>query len=148
MRTIYASQIKTPDGTILRSQHRHDYKTYTDANGETYMIDGGYDYFRSSVNRVPAENITVYTDDPHEIKREIPVWGTYGKNGDDSYHVISVAEMTDAHMSALLDLGYVRPAIVDTILTEQAHRAALFNRIINNDKFTAEYAYKDFVEKN
>ncbi len=148
MRTIYASQIRTPDGTILRSQHRHDYKTYTDANGETYMIDGGYDYFRSSVNRVPAENITVYTDDPHEIKREIPVWGTYGKNGDGSYHVISVAEMTDAHMSALLDLGYVRPAIVDTILTEQANRAALFTGIENNDKFTAEHAYKDFVEKN
>jgi hypothetical protein len=127
MRTIYASQIKTPDGTILRSQHRHDYKTYTDANGETYMIDGGYDYFRSSVNRVPATNITVYTDDPHEIKREIPVWGTYGKNGDDSYHVISVAEMTDAHMSALLDLGYVRPAIVDTILEEIKYREHLYS---------------------
>ena len=145
MTTIYASQIRTPDGTILRSQHRHDYKTYTDANGETYMIDGGYDYFRSSVNRVPAENITVYTDDPHEIKREIPVWGTYGKNGDDSYHVISVAEMTDAHMSVLLDLGYVRPAIVDTILTEQANRAALFNRIINNDKFTLDQAHSAFA---
>jgi hypothetical protein len=91
------------------------------------MIDGGYDYFRSSVNRVPAENITVYTDDPHEIKREIPVWGTYGKNGDDSYHVISVAEMTDAHMNALLDLGYVRPAIVDTILEEIKYREHLYS---------------------
>lgn len=127
MRTIYASQIRTPNGTILRSQHRHDYKTYTDANGETYMIDGGYDYFRSSVNRVPAENITVYTDDPHEIKREIPVWGTYGKNGDEPYRVISVAEMTDAHMSALLDLGYVRSAIVDTILEEIKYREHLYS---------------------
>ncbi len=148
MRTIYASQIKTPDGTILRSVHRHDYQSYIDKNGDYYFIDGGCEYIRTSGNAVPATNISVYTDDPHEIKREIPVWGTYGKNGDGSYHVISVAEMTDAHMSALLDLGYVRPAIVDTILTEQANRAALFTGIENNDKFTAEHAYKDFVEKN
>ncbi len=127
MRTIYASQIKTPDGTILRSVHRHDYQSYIDKNGDYYFIDGGCEYIRTSGNAVPAENITVYTDDPHEIKREIPVWGTYGKNGDDSYHVISVAEMTDAHMSALLDLGYVRPAIVDTILEEIKYREHLYS---------------------
>ncbi len=79
------------------------------------------------------------------IKREIPVWGTFGQNFDEPYRVISVAEMTDAHMSALLDLGYVRPAIVDTILTEQANRAALFTGIINSDKFTLDQAHSAFA---
>lgn len=127
MRTIYASQIKTPDGTILRSQHRHDYQSYIDKNGDYYFIDGGCEYIRTSGNAVPATNISVYTDDPHEIKREIPVWGTYGPKGDEPYRVISVAEMTDAHMSALLDLGYVRPAIVDTILEEIKYREHLYS---------------------
>ena len=25
--------LQTPDGTIIESRHRHDYKTYEDANG-------------------------------------------------------------------------------------------------------------------
>jgi hypothetical protein len=127
MRTIYASQIRTPDGTILRSQHRHDYRSYIDKNGDYYFIDGGCEYIRTSGNTVPATNISVYTDDPHAIKREVPVWGTYGPKGDEPYRVISVAEMTDAHMSALLDLGYVRPAIVDTILEEIKYREHLYS---------------------
>jgi hypothetical protein len=38
---IVANRIRTPDGTILESKHRHDYVTYTDANGKQYMVDGG-----------------------------------------------------------------------------------------------------------
>lgn len=125
MRQIYISRIRTPDGTILQSSHRHDYKEYVDANGDTYMLDGGSDYMRTSGNAVPAENISVYTDDPHEIKREMPVWGTYGKNFDEEYRVISVAEMSDEHMCAILDLGYAKPEIVDTILTEIKYREHL-----------------------
>ena len=43
---IVANRIRTPDGTILESMHRHDYVTYTDANGKEYMVDGGLDYLR------------------------------------------------------------------------------------------------------
>lgn len=39
---IVYSAIKTPDGTILESKHVHDYQSYLDANGETYLLDGGY----------------------------------------------------------------------------------------------------------
>lgn len=146
MSAIYASRIQTPDGTILQSFHRHDYKTYIDANQEIYMIDGGTDYFRSFVNQEPAKNISVYTDDPHELKRTIPVWGTYGKNGDEPYRVISVAEMTDQHMTALLDLGYVKPEICACILEEIEYRKSeLFAAIQNSTEFTIENAYKAFV---
>ena len=31
---ILNSRLRTPDGTILESIHRHDYVTHTDANGK------------------------------------------------------------------------------------------------------------------
>ena len=31
---ILNSRMRTPDGTILESKHRHDYVTHTDANGK------------------------------------------------------------------------------------------------------------------
>lgn len=147
MRNVYASRIQTPDGTILQSHHRHDYVEYTDTeSGELYMIDGGTDYFRSYINNEPAKNISVYTDDPHELKRTIPVWGTYGKNGDEPYRVISVAEMTVDHMQALLDLGRVKPSICDCILDEIKYREnLLIAGIQNSSEFTIENAHKAFV---
>lgn len=122
-RQMYASRIRTPDGTILQSFHRHDYKEYQDANGETYMIDGGIDYIRSSINKVPAEYLTVYVDDPFEVKREVPVWGTYGKSGKESLRWVSVAEMEDKHIEALLDPAmYVAKRIKDVLINEVEYR--------------------------
>ena len=123
-RKVYASRIRTPDGTILQSFHRHDYKEYKDTvSGETYIIDGGIDYFRGSINKVKAEDLTVYVDDPFEVKREVPVWGTYGKNGDKELRWVSVSEMEDAHIEALVNPNmYVARAIKEVLLEEKWKR--------------------------
>lgn len=62
-RRIIYNAIKTPDGTILSSLHRHDYQSYIDENGETYMVDGGADYLRRNINTIPYEELALYSDD-------------------------------------------------------------------------------------
>lgn len=123
-RQMYANRIRTPDGTILQSFHRHDYKEYTDTvSGETYILDGGIDYIRGSVNMVPAESLVVYTDDPFEVKREVPVWGTIGKDGKQPFRYISVAEMETGHIMALLEPNiYVRMSIKEVLKQELKNR--------------------------
>lgn len=46
MSNILKNAIKTPDGTIIESKHRHDFVSYTDKNGKYYAVDGGLDYLR------------------------------------------------------------------------------------------------------
>lgn len=127
MNEMYANRIKTPDGTILQSFHRHDYKEHIDAvSGETYMIDGGVDYVRTSFNSIQSECMTVYTDDPFEVKRDVPVWGTYGKSGKEDFRWVCVAEMEDDHIKALLDPAmYVRKSIKDVLKEEALNRGLL-----------------------
>lgn len=98
-----ASFCITPDGTVLQSYHRHDYKTYTDKNGEEYMIDGGCAYTRCSVNDEPAEYFTVTTDDTHKVKRKWFHWGTYGKNGDQPLKWKPLQDLDTEHIEAILE---------------------------------------------
>lgn len=97
--------IRTPDGTLLESLHRHDYKTHKDANGETYMIDGGTDYRRGSLNKEKAEDLSLTTDSPHEILRDFLTWGTYGINGDQPRWEIKLKDMDTAHIKSVLQLN-------------------------------------------
>lgn len=68
-RHLIYNAVRTPDGTILESRHVHDYATHLDANGDEYMVDGGFDYLRRSVNKVPAEDLSLYSDEKHEVIR-------------------------------------------------------------------------------
>lgn len=99
---LIKNAIRTPDGTVLESRNRHDYREHVDANGKTYMIDGGLDYVRCSVHddQVWAG---CYLEDGHEAVREALTWGTYGKNGDEPYRQVTLSEMSDAHIQACLD---------------------------------------------
>ncbi len=60
---IILNAIMTPDGTVLVSKHVHDYRNHTDANGETYAVDGGSEYLKRSGPNTYAELSIVMEDD-------------------------------------------------------------------------------------
>ena len=92
---LILSRIQTPDGTILTSYHRHDYVTHIDKNGETYMLDGGNDYQRTSVNIEPYKDLSIWSDAPYEIIRENFHRRGRGKNGNESLKWVPLSKMSD-----------------------------------------------------
>ena len=106
-RLVVYNAIKTPDGTVLISRHRHDYATHVDSIGkEAYMTDGGTGgYVRRSVNIIPAEDLTIYADDDFELVRTVAVRGSRGVDGNEPLHWIKICDMTDEHLQAVLDYG-------------------------------------------
>jgi len=103
MTNIIRNAIITPDGTVLESRHRHDFRSHTDTiSGEIYMVDGGLDYLRRSVNKVPAKDSSVTLETDHETARNLVTWGTYGKSGREKLHYILVKDMTEEHIQAIL----------------------------------------------
>ena len=72
-RKLLANRWQTPDGVILWSKHRHDYKDHVDKNGNYYSIDGGNEYCRGTLNAM--KNLCVYSDGTFELEREWVLWG-------------------------------------------------------------------------
>jgi hypothetical protein len=128
MQEILSNRMRTPDGTVLHSVHRHDYVTHTDANGKEYMLDGGWDYVRRSVNG-DEKLLTVWSDDDHEVIREGVTWGTYGKDGDQPLKYVAIADMDTGHLQACLDTqkATMRPAMYKVMQDEVEYRDALKN---------------------
>lgn len=101
---IVANRIRTPDGTILESKHRHDYVTHTDANGKEYMVDGGLDYLRRIVHDdAPYEELSIYSDAPHTEIREVFCWGTRGVDGRQPLTFKLLKDLTTDHIEAILE---------------------------------------------
>lgn len=123
MKLVYHA-IQTPDGTILESRHVHDYKTHLDAiTGEVYMIDGGLEYQRGSVNEVPATDLSVYLEDGHEKVREATKWGTYGKDGKGPFRLVALKDMESDHIGACLRTQpHMNPAYREAFETELKYR--------------------------
>ena len=103
MAKLLVNCIITPDGTKLISHNRHDAVCHVDANGETYMNDGGTDYSRRSLNIIPYIEKLVYDDEPFEIIREFVEWGYFGKQANEKLHWIKLKDMSDKHIQAILD---------------------------------------------
>jgi hypothetical protein len=95
--------IRTPDGTILESLHRHDYVSHTDKNGDYYSTDGGVDYLHRTVNKIPAEDLSLYDDAPHEIIREYLQRGGRGKNGDEPLKYVLLKDVNNEWLQAIID---------------------------------------------
>ena len=103
-RFIVLNQIRTPDGTILRSLNRHHYQTYIDKNGKEYMVDGGNEYLRRNRHDdAPYDELSVYSDDSFDVIRRSLHWGTYGPKGDQPKRYVPLAELSDDHIMAILD---------------------------------------------
>ena len=102
---IVRNAIETPDGTVLDSLHQHDFRTYIDENGETYMVDGGTTYIRRSKNVIQAKSLIVNSDDDFEVVRQWLRWGTYGINGDQPLHYVKLRDMQEGHINAVLQLN-------------------------------------------
>ena len=117
---IVRNAIMTPDGTFLRSFHVHDYVTHIDTiTGEEYMVDGGNQYLRRSVNEVPAEDFTVTMDDKFTLIRYAFVWKSYGK---DMEHLpngiyIALCDMDTDHIEAILNTQvHIRGTYVEELM--------------------------------
>lgn len=96
--------IQTPDGTILESFHRHDFKTHTDAiTGEVYMVDGGIYYRRGFDNQVPAKDLSLTTDSPFHLIREKFRWGTRGKSGNEPTRYVPLCKLESDHIKAIIE---------------------------------------------
>ncbi len=121
--TIICNGVITPDGTYLRSYNRHDYKTHLDKiTGETYMVDGGNDYLRRSVNTTPAHDVSVYLSDPFKTIREAFVWKSYGKNGEYLPYgkYICLCDMEDDHIAAILETQtHIKGTYVEDLMIQE-----------------------------
>jgi hypothetical protein len=122
MKQIVYNAIKTPDGTILESKHRHDYVTYVDKNGSTYMVDGGHSYLRRSVptpkplkwyekilkflniknydTNIQYDDISLTMDDDFEKIRKVHKRGGRGKDGKEELKWIPLYEMSNSWLDA------------------------------------------------
>jgi hypothetical protein len=121
---LLANRIITPDGTLLQSFSRHDYKTHIDANGKEYMVDGGLEYRRGIYYEdAPPKDACVYSDDPHTEIREAFHWGSYGKGGDQPLKRLKLSEMSNNHIEAILvTQHHIGPHIRKVFEDEQQHR--------------------------
>lgn len=117
---IVRNAIITPDGTFLRSFNRHDYVEYRDTStNEVYIVDGGNDYLRRSVNTTPAEDLTVTMNDKFTLIRCAFVWKSYGKDMEYLPNGVYIAlyDMTTDHIEAILSTqGHIRGTYVEELM--------------------------------
>lgn len=102
MRKLIKNSIRTPDGTVLTSRHRHDFKYHKDKNNEIYINDGGTECIRRSINTEPYEDLSLYSTDSFEKLRDGIEWGNYGKNGDEPLQYKSISNMSNNHINSIL----------------------------------------------
>lgn len=99
-RKLILNSIQTPDGTILISRYRHDFVFHTDANGQTYFLDGGNDYQR--IGGEGYTDLSIYSDAPFEIIRGNYCRGGRGKDGKQPLTWVALKYMSDEWLQAAI----------------------------------------------
>lgn len=129
---IILNSIKTPDGTILISHHRHDYVTYIDKNGLEYMVDGGTDYLRRNVhNNAPYIEMSIYSNSPFKIIRNSLYRGGRGKDGKQSLTWVVLSEMSDKWVKACIEYNEAKEQLGESFSTK-CYKKELKYRIKHN----------------
>lgn len=107
---ILRNAIKTPDGTILESNHVHDFVCHLDKNGKRYCVDGGHQYLKRAGELFDMEDISVYDDGNHETRRKYLKWGVntskVGKKLKQTEWA-PICDLDTEHIKAIVDLTYV-----------------------------------------
>jgi hypothetical protein len=120
---IVCNRIRTPDGTIIQSHHRHDYVTYTDYNGLEYMVDGGHDYLRRNVHdEEPYVELSLTMDDPFEDIRRAFTWGTRGKDGKQPLTWVPLCQLATDHIIAILETQNLADYVTELMEKELEYR--------------------------
>ena len=123
MRKLIKNSIRTPDGTVLESRHRHDFVSHKDTiTGELYFTDGGLSYIKRSVNIKPYKDLSLYSDDPFEILRENITWGSRGKNGNEELHYKPISNMSSNHINSILSKIKLAEYMKELFEKEMAYR--------------------------
>jgi len=130
---VYSTATCKKCGDVLVSIHRHDYVTCS-CDNQT-MLDGGTAYQRYGGADLDLIDLsgTVYLTDGFEKCRTAPIWGSYGINGDEPRKWMSVSEMNDAHLEAVITkLGdRIEKWMLTLMLQEVEKRAEELNNSIN-----------------
>lgn len=119
---LLRNAIQTPDGTILESHHRHDYKTHLDTlTNKLYGVDGGLAYIRHIGDIQDCIDLSVESDD-HEVIRTHLTWETYGKSGKNPPKVVPVCELSNNHIEAIITTQTISEKFLTVLLEEIKYR--------------------------
>ena len=99
--------LKTDRGTILKSEHKNDFKQIEE-DGKTYSIDSGLEYYCNYTNGTLIQH---YHTDPIELLRNVIGRSGYGKCGNGEYRYSLLKDMSDAWVKASID--YVKNRIYE-----------------------------------
>lgn len=90
---------------IIISRHTHDYVTCECGDVTT---DGGTSYFhRGWKDGATYTDMSLYEDSNFEEIREVLVWGSRGKKGDQPLIFLPLSKLETDHLNTLLGLEYV-----------------------------------------
>jgi len=109
---IIRNSVITLDGTVLNSRNRHDFVSHEDkTSGRRVAVDGGLAYLKRVGHFEDYIENSIHYSHGHLVCREIPVWGTYGKNGDEPLRLVSASQMETSHILAVFNSQKINPTI-------------------------------------
>lgn len=117
-RKLIANIWRTPTGEILQSKHRHDFVQDSAGN----YIDGGLEGYTRRGGDILNENwecLCVYSDDPHEMKRNAFMWGTRRKDGMQLLRWVVLKDLQTEHIEAIIETQTHIPEHIREMFVEE-----------------------------